>query len=77
MMRSKFGMIGALVYLLIAGAAYASSLSDNSLFSVAFFILQGWPWVAFLPMVLAIVLNAVIIYFILAGLERLLASRHA
>jgi hypothetical protein len=75
MMRSKYGMIGAVIYLLIAGCTYAFWMSDQSMYSAAIFVLQGWPWVSFLPILLAILLNAVIIYFILAGLERLLASR--
>jgi len=66
-MRSKYGMIGALIYLLIAGCTYAFSLSDKSMYSIAIFVLQGWPWVSFLPILLAILLNAVIIYFIWPG----------
>ena len=77
MMRSKYGMIGALIYLLFVGGTYAFALSDTSLVGIVIFIMQGWPWISFLPLVPAIILNAVIIYFVLAGLEWWLASRRA
>jgi len=63
MMRSKYGMIGALIYLLIAGCTYAFSLSDKSMYSIAIFVLQGRPWVSFLPILLAILLRRQIILF--------------
>jgi hypothetical protein len=75
MMRSKPAIIGVVIYLVVAACAYAYFLSDSSMYGAVFIIFVAWPGVTFLPIWLGIALNAVIIYFILVGLTRLLSTK--
>jgi hypothetical protein len=74
-MRSKLGAAGAIFYLLVFACAAAYPLFDHRTFTGLVAVLLGLPWIDYLPsswFLAAIALNALIIYFVLAGLSWLL-----
>jgi hypothetical protein len=76
-MRSRFAAIGAMIYLLVFACASAYPLFDHSTFAGLAAVLLGLPWIDYLPskwFLAAIVLNALIIYFLLATVSFLLSS---
>jgi hypothetical protein len=78
MMLSRLGAIGAIIYLLVFACASAYPLSDHRTFAGLPAVLLGLPWIDYLPsnkwFLVAIALNALIIYFLLAALSFLFAS---
>jgi hypothetical protein len=70
-MRSKFAATGVVLYLLVVAGAAAYPLFDHRTFAGVAFVLLGLPWIDYLSskwLLAAIALNALIIYFGLAGL---------
>ncbi|HEX9449433.1 MAG TPA: hypothetical protein VF920_15705 [Dongiaceae bacterium] len=78
---SKMAATGTSFYLLAFVCASLYPLIDHSTFAGLAAILLGWPWIDYLPsraLPLAIILNAICIYVILAILSLALALlRHA
>jgi hypothetical protein len=73
----KIATIGAAFYLLAFACASLYPLFDHRTFSGLIAVLLGWPWIDYLPsalLPLAIALNTVIIYVLLAFLSTLPAS---
>jgi hypothetical protein len=71
-MRSRFAAIGAILYLVAFACASAYPLFDHRTFAGLAAVLLGLPWIDYLPsgwLLGAIALNALIIYFLLAGLS--------
>jgi hypothetical protein len=76
-MRSKLGAAGAIFYLLVFACAYAYPYFDRRTFSGLPAVMLALPWIDYLPSGLylaAVALNALIIYFVLAGLSWLLST---
>jgi hypothetical protein len=77
MMLSRSGAIGAIIYLLVFACASAYPLFDHRTFAGLPAVLMGLPWIDYLPsnkwFLVAIALNALIIYFLLAALSFLLS----
>ena len=74
-MRSRFAAIGAIVYLLMFAGAAAYPLFDHRTFAGLPAVLLGLPWIDYLPsqwLLVAIALNAFIIYVLLAVLSFLI-----
>ncbi len=74
MMRSRFGAIGAILYLAAFACASAYPLFDHSTFAGLAAVLLGLPWIDYIPsgwFLGAIALNAIIIYCALAVLSSL------
>ncbi len=74
--RSKTGAIGAGFYLLTFLCACLYPLFDRKTFSGLVPVLLAWPWIDYFPsslLLLAVFLNVVIIYFMLASLSLLMA----
>ncbi len=68
-MRSKFAAIGTGFYLLAVVCASIYPVFDRRTFSGLIVVLLAWPWIDYLPsawLPLAIVLNAIIIFGLLA-----------
>jgi hypothetical protein len=79
-MRSKFAAIGAMIYLVAFACASAYPHFDHSTFAGLPAVLLGLPWIDYLPsewLLGAVVLNALIIYFLLAGVSLLLRRLRA
>jgi hypothetical protein len=79
-MRSKLAAIGAMIYLVAFACAAAYPLFDHSTFAGLLAVLLGLPWIDYLPsewLLGAIALNALIIYFLLAGVSLLLQRLRA
>jgi hypothetical protein len=75
-MRSRFAAIGAILYLAVFGCAAAYPLFDHRSFAGLPAVMLGLPWIDYLTskwLLVAIALNALIIYIALAALS-LLAS---
>jgi hypothetical protein len=71
-MLSKFGAAGAVLYLLVFACASAYPLFDHRTFAGLPAVLLGLPWIDYLPskwFLVAIALNALIIYLLLAALS--------
>jgi hypothetical protein len=71
-MRSRIAAIGTGFYLLAFVSASIYPLFDRRTFSGLTAVLLGWPWIDYLPSAwfpLTIVLNAIIIYGLLAVLS--------
>ena len=71
-MRSKLGAAGAIFYLLLFACAAAYPYFDHRTFSGMAAVMLSLPWIDYLPSSLfpaAIVINALIIYFVLAALS--------
>jgi len=71
-MRSRFAAIGAILYLAVFACAAAYPLFDHSTFAGLAAVLLGLPWIDYIPsswFLGAIVLNALIIYLLLAALS--------
>jgi len=76
MMRSRFAAIGAIIYLLMFAGAAAYPLFDHRTFAGLPAVLLGLPWIDYLPsqwLLVAIALNACIIYVLLAVLSFLIS----
>lgn len=76
MMRSRFAAIGAIVYLALFGCAAAYPLFDHRTFSGLPAVMMGLPWIDYLPskwLPVAISVNALIIYVVLAALSFLVS----
>jgi hypothetical protein len=74
-MRSRFAAIGAIVYLLMFAGAAAYPLFDHRTFAGLPAVLLGLPWIDYLTsqwLLVAIALNAFIIYVLLAVLSFLI-----
>jgi hypothetical protein len=72
MMQSKFAATGAILYLLVFACAFVYPLFDHRTFAGLPAVLLGLPWIDYLPsgwLLGTIVLNALIIYFLLAALS--------
>jgi hypothetical protein len=73
MMRSRFAAIGAMIYLLLFACASAYPLFDHRTFAGLPAVLLGLPWIDYLPsskwFLVAIALNALIIYLLLAAVS--------
>jgi hypothetical protein len=70
-MRSKFGAVGAILYLAVFACAAAYPLFDHRTFAGLAAVLLGLPWIDYIPSAWfpgAIALNALIIYLALAAL---------
>jgi len=79
-MRSKLGAAGAVVYLLAFACAAAYPLFDHRTFAGLPAVLLGLPWIDHISsewLLVAIALNALIIYTVLAGLSLLLSFLRA
>jgi hypothetical protein len=75
-MRSRFAAIGAIIYLLVFAAAAAYPLFDHRTFAGLPAALLGLPWIDYLPsewLLVAIALNTLIIYVLLAVLSFLIS----
>jgi len=75
-MRSRFAAIGAIVYLALFGCAAAYPLFDHRTFSGLPAVMMGLPWIDYLPskwLLVAISVNALIIYVVLAALSFLVS----
>ena len=71
-MRSKFAAIGAVLYLLVVGCAFAYPLFDHRTFAGLTIVIVALPWIEYLPskwLLAAIALNTLIIYFVLAAVS--------
>ena len=76
-MRSRFAAIGAILYLLAVACAFAYPLFDHRTFAGLAIVILALPWIDYLPgkwRLLAIALNTLIVYFILAALAFMLSS---
>jgi hypothetical protein len=76
-MRSRLGAVGASIYLLGFACAAAYPLFDHRTFAGLPAVLLGLPWIDYFStewFLVAIALNALIIYFLLAALSFLFAS---
>ena len=76
-MRSRFAAIGAILYLLAVACAFAYPLFDHRTFAGLAIVILALPWIDYLPgkwLLLAIALNTLIVYFILAALAFMLSS---
>jgi hypothetical protein len=74
-MRSKLAAIGTGLYLLAFACASIYPMFDRRTFSGLIAVLLGWPWIDFIPSAwfpLAIALNAIIIFCVLATLSHAL-----
>jgi hypothetical protein len=70
--RSKIAAIGAGFYLLAFACASIYPMLDRRTFSGVAAVLLAWPWIDYLPsawLLLAVALNAIIIYVLLAILS--------
>jgi len=79
-MRSRLGAAGAVVYLLLFACAAAYPLFDHRTFAGLPAVLLGLPWIDYISsewLLVAIALNALIIYAVLAGLSLLLSFLRA
>ena len=75
-MRSRFAAIGAILYLAVFCCAAAYPLFDHRTFSGLPAVMLGLPWIDYLPsrwLLVAIGLNALIIYVVLAALSFLVS----
>ena len=75
-MRSRFAAIGAILYLAAFGCAAAYPLFDHRTFSGLPAVMLGLPWIDYLAskwLPVAIALNALIIYIVLAALSFLVS----
>jgi hypothetical protein len=70
-MRSKLGAAGATLYLLACAGTYAYPYFNPGTFSGVAMVMLALPWIDYLPGVWlgAVVLNALIIYLLLATLS--------
>ena len=71
-MRSRLGAVGAITYLLVFACAAAYPIFDHRTFAGLPAVLLGLPWVDYIStewFLVAIALNALIIYFLLAVLS--------
>ena len=71
-MRSKLGAAGASFYLLLFACAAAYPYFDRRTFSGLPAVMLALPWIDYFPSGLflaAVVINALIIYFVLAALS--------
>lgn len=71
-MRSKVAAIGAGFYFLAFVCVSVYPVFDHRTFSGLIAVLLAWPWIDYLPsgwLLLAVALNAVIIYVLLAILS--------
>jgi hypothetical protein len=71
-LRSKIAAIGAGFYLLAFVCAALYPVFDRRTFSGLVAVLLGWPWIDYIPSAwfpLAVVLNAITIYVLLAVLS--------
>ena len=69
MMRSRFAAIGTLLYLAVFACAAAYPLFDHRTFAGLPAVMLGLPWIDYLSskwLLVAIALNALIIYIVLA-----------
>jgi hypothetical protein len=76
-MRSRFAAVGAIFYLLAFACASAYPLFDHSTFAGLPAVLLGLPWIDLLPsgwLPVAIALNALVIYLVLATVSFLFSS---
>ena len=76
MMRSRFAAIGAILYLVIFACASAYPLFDHRTFAGLPAVMLGLPWIDYLAskwLLVAIGLNALIIYVVLAALSLLVS----
>jgi hypothetical protein len=76
-MWSKLGAAGAILYLAVFACAFAYPYFDHRTFSGMAMVLLALPWIDYLPsagLPAAVALNALIIYFVLAGLSWLLST---
>jgi hypothetical protein len=76
MMRSRFAAIAALLYLAVFGCAAAYPLFDHRTFAGLPAVMLGLPWIDYLSskwLLVAIALNALIIYVVLAALSFLVS----
>ena len=75
-MRSRFAAIGAILYLAVFGCAAAYPLFDHRTFAGLLAVMLGLPWIDYLAgkwLLLAIALNALIIYILLAAVSLLVS----
>ena len=73
-LRSKLAFAGAALYLLVFAGAAIYPMFDRRTFSGLFAVLLGWPWIDWFPGVLllvAVALNTISIYVVLAVLSLL------
>jgi hypothetical protein len=73
LLRSKIAVIGAGFYLLAFVCTCVYSMFDHRTFSGLIVVLFAWPWIDYLPsasLLVAVALNAIIIYVFLAVLPR-------
>ncbi len=73
-MNSRFAAGGATIYLLLFACAYVYPFFDHRTFAGLPAVLLGLPWIDYLPsewLLVAIALNAVIIYLFLAAVASL------
>jgi hypothetical protein len=78
MMRSRLGAVGAIIYLVVFACAAAYPLFDHRTFAGLPAVLLGLPWIDYIStewFLVAIALNALIIYVVLAGLSFLFSFR--
>ena len=72
LLRSRVAVIGAALYLMAFTWASLYPLFDRRTFSGLVAVLLAWPWIDYLPsawLPLAVVLDAIIIYVVLAVLS--------
>jgi hypothetical protein len=76
MMRSRFAAIGGILYLTVFACAAAYPLFDHRTFAGLPAVMMGLPWIDYLPskwFLVAIALNVLIIYVVLATLSFLVS----
>jgi hypothetical protein len=69
LLKSRAGVVGASLYLLIFLCASIYPMLDRRTFSGLFAALLAWPWVDYFPsalLLLGVLLNTAIIYVVLA-----------
>jgi hypothetical protein len=75
-MRSRLGAAGAIIYLLVFACAATYPLFDHRTFAGLPAVLLGLPWIDYIStewFLVAIALNALIIYCVLAALSSLVS----